>query len=137
MGELGVSVVSVKILIQNREGKYLLQMRDNRPDALYPLQWGLWGGGVDEIDASPQTAACREVQEELGLTVSEADMEHLKTIPLQNEKEEAIFKYQKPVVWGEFVVNEGAGAAFFTKDEMLRIPLAPSPNRAIEHGLIK
>ncbi|CAD6554811.1 hypothetical protein LMG28140_05538 [Paraburkholderia metrosideri] len=38
----------------------------------------------------------------------------------------ALLLYQIPLAWGTFRVNEGAGAAFFWREEMKQLPLSNS-----------
>ena len=65
MGHDGVSVV-----LKSREGKYLLQLRDNKKEIVYPGMWALFGWGVENGEAPWETAA-REMEEELGLRLKE------------------------------------------------------------------
>lgn len=51
---------------------YLLQLRDPKPSIFYPDHWGLFGGGV-EPGESETDALVRELDEELGLTVTPKD----------------------------------------------------------------
>jgi len=46
------------------DGRYLMQLRDDKPGIFYPDHWGLFGGGVEEGESS-QDALHRELQEEL------------------------------------------------------------------------
>ena len=46
------------------EGKFLLQLRDNRPDIAYPNCWSFFGGEI-ESEETPWQALQREVEEEL------------------------------------------------------------------------
>ncbi|MGA7953782.1 MAG: NUDIX domain-containing protein [Gloeobacterales cyanobacterium] len=56
-------VVSIAILY--REGRFLLQLRDNIPGILYPGYWGFFGGHV-ELGETPEVAMRRELLEEIG-----------------------------------------------------------------------
>jgi 8-oxo-dGTP diphosphatase len=56
-------IVSIAILY--REGQFLLQLRDNIPNILYPGYWGFFGGHV-EHDETPEVAMRRELLEEIG-----------------------------------------------------------------------
>jgi 8-oxo-dGTP pyrophosphatase MutT (NUDIX family) len=43
--------------------------------------WQLIGGGIDPEDKTPQNAATREIQEELGIKVSPADLRPIIDVP--------------------------------------------------------
>ncbi len=51
--------------------RYLLQLRDERPDIWYPGCWGCFGGALDAGE-DPVTALRRELLEELELRVHDA-----------------------------------------------------------------
>jgi 8-oxo-dGTP pyrophosphatase MutT (NUDIX family) len=57
---------AVAALIVLEDGRYLLQLRDQKPDIFYPGHWGLFGGSVDGGE-EPVEALCRELEEELNL----------------------------------------------------------------------
>ena len=50
-------------------GKYLLQLRDQRPGIYFPNYWGLFGGAIENGE-SECAALKREIIEELGLEVN-------------------------------------------------------------------
>jgi 8-oxo-dGTP diphosphatase len=52
------------LLIENKEERVLLQLRDNRPDIPYPNCWGTFGGQIEEGE-TPVEAIIREIMEEL------------------------------------------------------------------------
>lgn len=54
---------AVAILYQ--ENRFLLQLRDDNPQILYPGQWAFFGGHV-EPGEGPETAVQRELEEEIG-----------------------------------------------------------------------
>ena len=54
------------------EDGYLLQLRDPKPYIFYPDHWGLFGGGM-ETGESELDALLRELDEELGLTITPDD----------------------------------------------------------------
>ncbi|WP_414527640.1 NUDIX hydrolase [Nodularia chucula] len=62
--------VHVAIAILYQEDKFLMQLRDNIPGILYPGYWGLFGGHL-ETGETPEIAVHREVQEEIGYTLTE------------------------------------------------------------------
>ena len=50
------------------DGRYLLQLRDDKPGIFFPAYWGLFGGAV-EPGEQPADTLRRELKEELDLTV--------------------------------------------------------------------
>lgn len=55
-------------IIVVEDGRYLLQLRDSRPDIWFPDHWGLFGGAIDPGE-SAESALARELREEIGLEV--------------------------------------------------------------------
>lgn len=49
------------------DGRYLMQLRDDRPGIYYPGHWGLFGGAV-EPGETPLDALRRELMEEIALS---------------------------------------------------------------------
>ncbi len=72
---------SVLVLIYNKDGDLTLQLRSVKDDA-YPLHWDFSAGGGIEEGETVEMAAKREVQEELGISISltEIDMFHYKDV---------------------------------------------------------
>jgi 8-oxo-dGTP pyrophosphatase MutT (NUDIX family) len=52
------------------DGRYLLQLRDDRPDIWYPGHWGCFGGAAD-LGEDPAAALRRELREELAIEIAE------------------------------------------------------------------
>jgi len=59
-------IPGVAIIIKNRQGEILLLLRDDDPAISYPNHWTLVGGKVEEGE-TPETAAHREMLEEIGV----------------------------------------------------------------------
>jgi 8-oxo-dGTP pyrophosphatase MutT (NUDIX family) len=113
---MALTLRSVNILVRDKSGKTLLQMRDSAATTA-PLTWSLWGGAVDSEDAGPYECAARELGEELGIHAQADDFtlvgERRSTTQLA-----LLVCYRHPVQWGNFTVNEGAGAGFFWRGEI-------------------
>ena len=60
--------VEVAIAILYRDGKLLLQLRDDIPGIAYPGCWALFGGHIEPGEI-PEIALKRELQEEIGYDV--------------------------------------------------------------------
>lgn len=61
-----ISVFGVGALMYTPDGRYLMQLRDDRPDVSMRGYWGLFGGRI-ENDEKPRDALMRELREELRL----------------------------------------------------------------------
>ncbi|MGE4527381.1 MAG: NUDIX domain-containing protein [Rhodospirillaceae bacterium] len=57
------AVVAIIVL---DDGRYLMQLRDDKPGIFYPDHWGLFGGAVEDGE-EPEAALRRELREELDL----------------------------------------------------------------------
>ncbi len=62
--------VEVAIAILPRDGKFLMQLRDNIPTILYPGLWGFFGGHM-EPGETPEIAVRREIMEEIGYHIAD------------------------------------------------------------------
>lgn len=60
-------LVSVAIAILYRDGKFLMQLRDDIPTIVYPGHWAFFGGHI-EPGETPADAMRRELLEEIGYT---------------------------------------------------------------------
>jgi 8-oxo-dGTP pyrophosphatase MutT (NUDIX family) len=119
----GVRLCSVNIVVRDSRGRTLLQMRDSAAKSS-PLLWGFWGGAVDASDESAYHAASRELSEELCVPASPDDFVAIGERVDSRGHLAALVLYEPPLHWADIRVNEGAGAAFFWREEIDRLPVA-------------
>lgn len=62
---------AVAAVIRRSDGRFLMQLRDHRPDIWYPGAWGCFGGALDAHE-SPVEALRRELREELEFELRDA-----------------------------------------------------------------
>jgi len=55
-------------LVFDRDRKLLIYLRDDKPTIPFPNHWDLFGGHV-EAGETPEQALCRELHEEIGVTL--------------------------------------------------------------------
>lgn len=60
-----MTVKQVAIAILYQADRYLMQLRDPLPTIVYPGEWGLFGGHLEEKE-TPDDAVWRELVEEIG-----------------------------------------------------------------------
>jgi 8-oxo-dGTP pyrophosphatase MutT (NUDIX family) len=59
-------------LIVCDDGRYLMQLRNQKPGIFYPGHWGLFGGAVDPGETA-DAALSRELREELAIEIARAE----------------------------------------------------------------
>lgn len=105
------------------DGRYIMQLRDARPDIFYPAHWGCFGGAVNDGE-SPSDALVREIEEELEYRVEgaaeftrfEFDFSRLG----QPKVYRVFFEVRVPdEALGRFVLREGAAFEAIPGDELL------------------
>ena len=109
-------------IITNNKGEFLLQKKT----ADYPDGGGIWvlfGGRIDEGETSEETIR-REIKEELNINTSFEFLKKVEWIAKTINGDdflaiESVFKtiIDKPL----YFPNEGAGMAFFTKEEIKKL----------------
>lgn len=113
-------------MVFDPDGRILCQLRDDRPDILYPGYWTCSPGGHVEPGEPPELAVVRELKEEFEIEVS--DVQRLTTL-VRNEEyapgtyHAFIAKLVTPV--HEVKCNEGQRAEFFTIQEIPELHMHP------------
>jgi 8-oxo-dGTP pyrophosphatase MutT (NUDIX family) len=69
-GRLRPANAAVALILVGGDEHYLMQLRDQKAGIFFPGHWGVFGGAIDEGE-SPERTLRRELQEELGLTVTD------------------------------------------------------------------
>ncbi len=107
--------VAIAILYRP-DGQILLQLRDDIPGIAYPGYWGFFGGHM-EPGETPKVALARELWEEIGYQIPEAEFfghypepwvqRNVFTVPLTVELE-------------DLTLSEGWDWGFFTQEDIQR-----------------
>ena len=87
-----------------------------------------------EENENPIVAAQRELNEEIGIAGSEEDFLLLGDM---NYDDGIVFfvRYKPNVEWKDIDVREGAGAGFFTKEEISALNVTDQAKLLVEHFL--
>jgi 8-oxo-dGTP diphosphatase len=103
------------LLIENREGRVLLQLRDNKPGIPYPNRWGTFGGRIEEGE-TPEEAIAREVREELDYELS--DPEWFGNFPFDGYDIHMYRVVDHTLDLEDLAVKEGQRGGFFSLEEV-------------------
>ncbi len=114
---------AVAALLVREDGRYVMQLRDAKPNIFYPDHWGCFGGAVDAGEG-PDEALRRELREELEYEIPGAREFTRFEFDFRNvghPKTTRIY-YEVPVsdvAWQGFRLHEGADLQAFDADELL------------------
>jgi 8-oxo-dGTP diphosphatase len=109
------------------KGRYVMQLRDDKPGISEPGVWALFGGSVEEGE-SPDAALIREVGEELGIQLSDCRL--LGTFEHYNEfaavrAQYWLFEADITHLWGQHRLMEGQAVELFTFVELQELCMPP------------
>jgi len=108
------------------DGRYLMQLRDAKPDILLPDHWALFGGSVDAGE-SAEAALRRELIEELEYPARDVHFltELVIDLPFATPRTDRMSFFVVPIEAGDIdrmVQHEGAGRRLFTPEELAAEP---------------
>jgi 8-oxo-dGTP pyrophosphatase MutT (NUDIX family) len=108
--------------ILHREGRVLLQHRDDDPAIRYPGLWSLFSGHVEDGE-TPEQGARREIEEELGLAL-EGPL-RLAYHGEDDTRERFIYEAALPVAPEALSLREGQGMALIPRDALSSYRIVP------------
>jgi 8-oxo-dGTP pyrophosphatase MutT (NUDIX family) len=122
-GQLVPKDAAVALIIVD-ERRYLLQLRDQKPDIFYPGHWGLFGGAI-ETEEDPAVGLKRELNEELCLDVSECH--YFTNFTFDYGQYGTVFRrfYEVKIAGSDLTnltLREGADMRVFLAPELLNMP---------------
>ncbi|WP_051406771.1 NUDIX domain-containing protein [Nocardia sp. CNY236] len=72
---MAITAEGSNIIIRNSDNQILLFLRDDKPDIPCPGMWALLGG-YREPGETPKEGVIREIEEEIGVVLDPAEVEH-------------------------------------------------------------
>jgi 8-oxo-dGTP pyrophosphatase MutT (NUDIX family) len=105
------------------EGKYVLQLRDDKPGIAAPGQWCLFGGLIKPREM-PRQAILREIDEELSIRPSRYDFLWHLDYRAEYEQETIrtwFFEADVTLLWPGHVLREGQDAGIFGFPDTLKL----------------
>lgn len=125
----GRGLIQVAGVILHREGRVLLQHRDDIPGIVWPGHWAIFGGHI-EPGEMPHDAALREIAEELGLEL-EPPLE-LFHHGVHGGRERHIYVSALGVSPDTLVQQEGQGMALLSAEDLDTYPVVPAHREILE-----
>jgi 8-oxo-dGTP diphosphatase len=122
----------VGIILVNPKKQVLLQLRDKNV-ILYPGHWTLPGGKVEKGE-TPEEAICREVEEELGITLTNYSLFRKEVLEETSDKmaERYIFYGNISTRLEDFRIGEGIDLRYFASEEIASLEIGFDLKPAIE-----
>jgi 8-oxo-dGTP pyrophosphatase MutT (NUDIX family) len=119
---------AVAALLQLADGRYVMQLRDSKPEIFYPDHWGCFGGAV-EPDETPVAALVRELAEELAVAVEPSTVQRFTEFTFDfgfagdRIRVRTFFAVTLPQAdLKGLVLGEGADFAAFEAETLLAMP---------------
>ena len=110
------------VILVDREGRLLLQLRDAKQSIALPGVWSMPGGAL-EAGESPTEGTRREVREEIGQAVGPL---HFVSSVRPDRRTAYVFCAGASFSEAAIVVGEGQAFRFFSWDDIRRLqPIAP------------
>ena len=122
---------SAGIILINRRGQVLLELRANDPAIMFPGFWGITGGEA-RPEESPEETARREVREETGLVLeSVSPFRTYRKVKDGTLYETHYFHACIDEPLEAMTVGEGEALRFFSVEELRELPLAYSHSEVL------
>jgi 8-oxo-dGTP pyrophosphatase MutT (NUDIX family) len=117
LASAGPQAKEVVVILPYRDGRVLMQLRDDKEGIAFPGKWGFFGGAI-EPGEDPEQAARRELAEEIGYHADELVRLGSGIIP-QVEVLSYAFACPLPVEMDALVLTEGMDMAWFDLDQLM------------------
>jgi 8-oxo-dGTP diphosphatase len=109
--------IGVGVILQDINGKFLLQLRDNKKNIRYPNKWCIFGGGIEEGEL-PIDAAVREMKEELDLKLERSDLS-LEYVFSRFTYKDYLFLSKKRINPAKLKLHEGQAMKLFSRKQII------------------
>lgn len=124
-------------IILRKEGKILLQFRNNNPDIPFPNTWSLFGGLIGNNESAKECVA-REIKEELNATLKNVKKITTQTRVENGEKvKDNIFSADIIEDINDLKLTEGQEMRLFSLKELNEIKIASHYEKHIKDFLRK
>jgi 8-oxo-dGTP pyrophosphatase MutT (NUDIX family) len=126
MAEPAIARWCAAALLATPDGRYLMQLRDPKPEILLPDHWALFGGSVDAGESADQ-AIRRELTEELHFDARKVEpfTELVVDLPFAPPRRDRMTFFHVPIEAADLaamVLGEGADLRLFTAPALAALP---------------
>ena len=123
--------VNASLVILTYKGKFLLALRDDKPDIISPNCWCFIGGTKEETETFEETCR-REVEEEIGIKINQ--LTFLKIIKYEDRRKYFYHSNLTEQQVKDIVLHEGQKYDFFTIGEIKNLALARSTKLFVDQN---
>ena len=116
-----------------KNGKYLLQKRDNDKKIFFPDFWGVFGGNVESFESSNK-AIIRELKEEISVDMKiKLNIFNLffKSKFFKKQRDRSYFHCEFKFLNSKIVLREGVSFKYFKINEIKKLKIIPWDLQAI------
>jgi len=132
---------SSHVWIYNSSGEILLQLRADNKE-MYPNMWDISAAGHVDAGEEPIVAALREMEEEIGLSIKQEDLEFFKIIKVQAVYKEIVNNEFDYVYFLKFdgdinklaLQKEEVAKIQFLSIDKIKEELQEYPEKYVPHG---
>ncbi len=112
------AIPQAAVILPYRDGKILMQLRDDKDGIVYPGKWGFFSGSIEKGETARECAR-RELYEELGYEATELYELSVDLLPAPDEVVLHAFLAPIECVCSALTLYEGADFGLFYPDEIL------------------
>lgn len=111
------------VILEDRQGRFALQLRSPIPAIANPDRWGIFGGHI-EAGEEPKHGALREIEEELACRLEPSKLIPTDDFSQTAEKHYYVFYYPVTAELDKAVLMEGEDFGFFSFQEIQKGEIA-------------
>lgn len=109
------------LILEDKQGRILLQLRDDKSTIPYPNAWGTFGGQIEKGE-TPEDAIRREIKEELNYDLS--GQEYLGNFPFDGYDIHMFKKIDQKINLKDLEIREGQKGEFLSVSKLKNIKYA-------------